>query len=148
MASEGPRLRSWLFGRSCSVAGQFLVAVGGLYLALVLSSHWVGSVRLPLAYGDSQYALAVVAVGVSTMHGYLNDGLLTSIALAYVLLVGAIAAGMVPVGFPGSGSDYDSMVYLLLVLPLAFATVLGTTGTLLGVASRWLATHNASQSTT
>jgi len=113
MSSDHHRVRGWLFGREYGLSGQFLVAAGGVYLLLVLSSHWLGDVRLPLSYGDSQYAVAVVVFAVSAIHGYLNDGLLTSIAVSYMLLLGANVAGMVPVLVANSGTGFDAVVYVV-----------------------------------
>lgn len=124
-----------LFGQSRRTTDRFLLGAGCVFL-LALGVHWLGldSSALPLSIGDRQLLAAAVIVVVSGASAYLNDGLLTSVVLAYLLLVAGSVAGVVPVGV--ADSDWSSVVYVLLVLPLAFAVVLGGGGGLVGALIR------------
>ncbi|MWG35774.1 hypothetical protein [Halomarina oriensis] len=138
---------AWLFGRDRRVTDRFLLVVGAVYLAVVLSSHGLGSAPTEpfRSWRYSQGVVVAAVVSVSGLHGYLNDGLVTGVALAYVLLVGVGAAGLVRVGVsPESGAN--AYVYVLLVLPFAFAAVLGTAGFVVGAGGRRLLRRGREQS--
>ncbi|PSP97374.1 hypothetical protein BRC94_10485 [Halobacteriales archaeon QS_5_70_17] len=135
MPAKRQSLRSWAIGRERSVTDRFVGGVAIVYLVVILTMGWLGVGEAWLPFTGLGWALTTVAVvGLSAAYAYLNDGLLVSVGLAYVLLVAVVAAGVVPLTVTRSG--WDPIAGTLLVEQLGVAVVLGLGGGLLGATSR------------
>jgi len=135
MFAKRQSLRSWAIGRERSVTDRFVGGVAIVYLVVILTMGWLGVGEAWLPLTGLGWALTTVAVvGLSAAYAYLNDGLLVSVGLAYVLLVAVVAAGVVPLTVTRSG--WDPIAGTLLVEQLGVAVVLGLGGGLLGATSR------------
>lgn len=137
MSDDRTGWRAVLFGRRRRTVEQFLYGASVVFLTLVLVATILGPGHLA-AFHRFRYAqglLAVLVLGVSAAHAYTNDGLIVGIGLAYVLLVGFVIGGYQQVATFGGRPPGP---YLLAVLPLSFAIVLGGAGFGLGAAARRL----------
>jgi len=128
-------VRSLLIGDSRRASGRFLGAAAALsvgFFALTHALRAVGAGDVTWLYG-LELAAALV-LGASAAHAYANRGVVTCVAVAYLLVAGAFVSGFVPIGTTGRGN----VVAGLLRFSALVAAVVGVVGFVLGAGAAWL----------
>lgn len=114
------------------LGGLLSTVLGLLVLQLVIPS----SMRESLHGGTTgayvtALALGLVVVSVAA-YAYMNDGLVPCWLGAFLIFPGLVISGLFQIGVGGGG------VAGLILIPFAFAGVVGSLGFVLGVSAKWI----------